>query len=135
MLSNISKFIYTFKHKIAFAKIEKQLRGFNTFRSITHDLDKLFMLLIMPAKKVNKIHRKYARHHDNLKPKTKEDYIEMVIDWECARYTKPDKLLNAKQTLERYYPHLWHDIIPILRELGLDDEKDLFEMIWSMVQH
>ena len=43
----------------------------------------------------------------------------MIIDWECARYTKPDKPLNAKDTLYKFYPHLINKIEPILIELGL----------------
>ena len=31
--------------------------------------------------------------------KTKLDYMEMILDWESARYTKPDKPLNAYDTL------------------------------------
>ena len=27
----------------------------------------------------------------------------MVIDWECARFTKPDKPLNAYETYKKYY--------------------------------
>ena len=30
----------------------------------------------------------------------------MIIDWECARYTKPDKPLNAYDTLYKIYPEL-----------------------------
>ena len=43
----------------------------------------------------------------------------MVIDWECARYTKPDKLLNARETLYKFYPELESKIIPILEEFNL----------------
>lgn len=42
----------------------------------------------------------------------------MVIDWECARYTKPDKPLNARATLHKYYPHLESKIAPILEEFS-----------------
>lgn len=44
----------------------------------------------------------------------------MVIDWECARYTKPDKPLNAYDTLYKYYPELEDKILPILKELKID---------------
>ena len=43
----------------------------------------------------------------------------MVIDWECARFTKPDKPLNARQTLYTFYPELENQILPILNDLGL----------------
>ena len=50
------------------------------------------MFLIM---KVRYWHRLHMPHH-NVKAKTHSDFIQMVIDWECARYTKPDKPLNAR---------------------------------------
>lgn len=43
----------------------------------------------------------------------------MIIDWECARYTKPDKPLNARQTLYKYYPALIDKIEPLLKEMNL----------------
>ena len=45
----------------------------------------------------------------------------MIVDWECARYTKPDKPLNAYETLCKYYPQLKSKLIGIMRELGLID--------------
>ena len=47
----------------------------------------------------------------------------MIIDWECARYTKPDKPLNAYDTLYKYYPQLEEKILPILKELKIDKSK------------
>ena len=43
----------------------------------------------------------------------------MVIDWECARETKPDKPLDARETLEKFYPELKPYILPILEEFDL----------------
>ena len=43
----------------------------------------------------------------------------MVIDWECARFTKPDKPLNARETLYKYYPELIDKITPILERFNL----------------
>lgn len=114
---NREKIYYIKEHRKAFRKIEKQLLGHNTFRSIFHDLDKIILLHFLEKEKVSKLHRKYSHHHD--KATTKSDYIQMIIDWECARYTKPDKPLNAKDTLYKFYPHLINKIEPILIELGL----------------
>ena len=44
----------------------------------------------------------------------------MVLDWESARYTKPDKPLNAYETLTRFYPTMLGEILPILREMGIN---------------
>jgi len=52
-------------------------------------------------------------------PKTELDYIEMILDWESARYTKDDKPLNAYDTLNRFYPHLQEVILLILEKINL----------------
>ncbi len=39
-----------------------------------------------------------------------------MIDWECARYTKPDKQLNAEDTLYKLYPHLEIMMLPLIRK-------------------
>lgn len=112
------KIRYTLSHRKAFRNVEKQLLGKNTIRGYLHDLDKVFLYLILPYKTVHNLHRKYSRHHA-LRAHTKADYIQMVIDWECARFTKPDKPLNARGMLKKYYPWLKKEIEPILDELGL----------------
>lgn len=109
---------YTSQHRKAFRKVEKELLHKNTFRSLFHDLDKLCLYPFLTKKQVSNIHRKHSRHHE-LSAKTKADYIQMVIDWECARYTKPDKPLTARETLYKFYPHLESKILPILEELQL----------------
>lgn len=110
--------LYTLDHKKAFLKVEKELLGHNTIRGYLHDLDKVVLKLFMDKKKVHKIHRKFSRHHE-IKARTHGDYVQMVIDWECARITKPDKPLNARQTLDKYYKHLSDKVEPVLNELGL----------------
>ena len=117
---NIGAIKYTKEHRKAFRKIEKEILGHNTWRSIVHDLDKVILYNIWPHKKVKNFHRTTARHHseNNIK-KTRNDYIEMIIDWECARYTKPDKPLNAYDTLYKWYPELEKEILPILEELNI----------------
>ena len=91
--SRINSIKYTLAHRKAFLKVEKSLIGKNTLRGYIHDLDKVFLKMLFDKKTVQKIHRNYSRHH-NKKAHTKSDYIQMVIDWECARYTKPDKPLK-----------------------------------------
>ena len=57
----------------------------------------------------------------------------MVLDWESARYTKPDKPLNAYDTLYKYYPTMEEKkIIPILEEFEINKsnlpmEEDVLE--------
>ena len=118
MMKNKYKLRYTLLHRKAFRIVEKQLLGRNTFRSLFHDLDKVFLYPFFNYKTVHNFHNKHARHHE-LKAHTHSDFVQMVIDWECARYTKPDKPLNARETLYKFYPHLENKILPILNELGL----------------
>lgn len=113
-------FKYTLKHKKCFLMVEKQLLGKNSLRGYLHDIDKLFLYLFLrPGSKwVSNFHREYSRHHV-VKAKSRGDFIQMVVDWECARYTKPDKPLNARETLNQIYPELKRKVEPILDELNL----------------
>ena len=117
-MRNQERIQYTLNHRKAFRIVEKQLLGHNTFRSLFHDFDKVILYKLMDYKKAHNLHRSFARHHE-LKAKTHSDFVQMVIDWECARLTKPDKPLNARQTLDKLYPHLEDKILPILEELNL----------------
>lgn len=110
---------YTIRHRKAFRKVEKELFHKVTIRGYLHDLDKVFLYLLLGKERTSEIHRKYSRHHIN-KARTYKDYCEMVVDWECARYTKPDKPLNAYDTLYKFYPQIENKILPILKDLGID---------------
>jgi hypothetical protein len=106
------------EHRRAYKKVEKELLGRNTYRSFFHDLDKLFLLLIFSRRVVRRIHRCFSFHHpDNIWGFL--DVKAAIIDWECARYTKIDKPLNARQTLYIYFPHLIYKVEPELFKLGL----------------
>ena len=102
-----------------------------------HDMDKLFMYLFYDKKDVSAMHRKLTSHHENEIEKNYIDYIEMILDRESARYTKPDKPLNAYDTLYKYYPNMEHEILPILKEFEIDKpnlpmEKDVLEYANSL---
>lgn len=112
---------YTLRHRRMFRVIEKKFYGRVSLRGYLHDLDKVFLYPMLGVKLTSKIHRRFARHHVR-SARTPEDYREMVIDWECARYTKPDKPLNAYDTLYKFYPQLEPKILPILKELGIAHE-------------
>nr|DAR50995.1 MAG TPA: hypothetical protein [Caudoviricetes sp.] len=113
-----AKIAYTIKHRKAFRRVEKKLLGHNTLRGILHDLDKVFLYMIFDYKSVHNWHRNHSRHH-SVKAKTHSDFVQMVVDWECARYTKPDKPLNARDTLDKFYPELKDKVLPVIQELGL----------------
>ena len=116
-MKNKDRIKYTIAHRKAFRKVEKELLGHNTIRSLFHDLDKVFLYMLFDYKKVHNWHRQYSRRHS--KARTRADYIQMAIDWECARYTKPDKPLNARETLKKIYPEVTDEMLPVLEELGL----------------
>lgn len=84
-----------------------------------HDLDKLFTYLFYDKSVASKLHREQNAHHANGIEKSDLDYKEMVLDWESARYTKPDKPLNAYDTLYAYYPEMEDVILPVLQEMGI----------------
>lgn len=118
---------YTWKHKVAFLKIEHELLGHNTLSGYLHDLDKILLWYPIAfvsnkdTKWCHNHHRRFSKHHvENKSKKTRKDYINMIIDWECARYTKPDKPLNAYETMQKFYPELQHIIIPLLEEFKLN---------------
>ena len=94
--------IYTYRHRKAFEycvrKLIKEpaLRDEMLRRARIHDMDKMIMYLFLDQKEAQEIHVKTMPHHlENQLPRTYEDYVETVIDYECAPYTKPDKPLNA----------------------------------------
>ena len=113
---------YTYKHRKVvmllakkYFKDNKQLLEQVEF----HDLDKLYTYLFYDKSIASKLHREQNEHHVNMLKKTHLDHIEMVLDWESARYTKPDKPLNAYDTLYAYYPDMVDIILPILEEMGI----------------
>lgn len=111
---------YTWKHKIAFIQVEKRLTGKIRFKSYFHDMDKVILFVLSPLCgyhewTINKFHRNHSTHHDVIGT----DYLSMMIDWECARFTKPDKPLNARETMEKYYPNLRGNIEPLLEKYNL----------------
>lgn len=119
---NIDCIKYTCAHRKAFREIEKKLFGRVSIRGYLHDLDKVFLYLILNKETAHKIHTNFARHHEK-RARTQKDFEEMVVDWECARYTKPDKPLNAYETLYKYYPQLENVILPILQRLSIDHTR------------
>ena len=133
-MKNIEKLIYTYKHrKIVLMLAKKYYNKKELLEQLEkHDLDKMFLLLLFEKSVIKNIHRSISSHHDNDIPKTDLDYIEMILDWESARYTKEDKPLNAYDTLVKYYPHLQGKILPLLKQMNLDKsntkkEKDILE--------
>jgi len=116
------------RHKLAFAKLEKKTLRKNTFRALTHDLDKLLFYVFtpMPIEWIRKRHKLKARHHN---PKNKKDLVESMIDYECARMTKPKSTMTAHEYVLIKFKNKPEEIekcFVILKELGFYDySKDI----------
>lgn len=125
-MQNLGFCMYTYVHKkIIEYMVEKYVTD-NYVKEVmlekakNHDMDKLTCYLFYPKETCSKIHRVNNAHHVNDIYKDMFDYIEMVFDWESARYSKDDKPLNAYDTLYTYYPEYEDKILPILKGFGLD---------------
>ena len=112
------KIRYSLEHRSAFLALEKKLLGKNTIRGYLHDVDKIILYHFLPTEFVHTCHQWWSKHHER-RAKTHADFVQMVIDWECARITKPDKPLDAYDTLNKFYPHMVDKILPILKELNI----------------
>lgn len=113
-------FKYTWDHKKAFLKVEKELTGKNTLAGYLHDTDKLFLYLFFDKKEAGRIHRIYSRHHQNSKHKSKLKYqIQTIIDFECSHLTKPRKPVRAREYVVITVPELKEEYLPIVEMLGL----------------
>jgi len=113
MSRNVEKIKYIKTHRKAIRKLEKHLskKRFNSLSIIFHDLDKLILLnLCISPKTITKIHRFYSRHHTGSFWR-KKDLFSMFLDFESARFTKPDKPLIAIQTAERYKKDYLKDMV------------------------
>ena len=139
-MKNFEHIKYTYKHRKIVMFLAQKYFGDNVLlleQVQHHDLDKMFMYLFYNKSDVSRVHRDLVAHHENDLEKSELDYMEMVLDWESARYTKPDKPLNAYDTLVRFYPHMEDKILPILEgigiaEAGLPMEEDVLEYTNSL---
>lgn len=130
-MSRLDEIKNTIKHRKEVQRIAKELGYSFPF----HDFIKMINIAIFGDKIATKIHRKFSNHHahtryiritydDGLKPYTKKqpyerfikNKIEAAIDWESARFTKPDKPLNAYETWQKYYSDI--DMSDTLKVLG-----------------
>ncbi|MBP3688196.1 MAG: hypothetical protein J6J35_07550 [Alphaproteobacteria bacterium] len=126
---------YTLEHKLAFLEREHYLSGHYSFRGILHDMDKPFCYLnplFKDEKKIQEFHRKHSCHHAGCAKTNKlEHLIEMYIDWDCAALTKPDKPLNAFETLVHFYPGLIRVMLPVCLVFDVQSVKaEIFLHSW-----
>lgn len=88
-----------------------------------HDMDKVLLYTLIDKKTASAYHKQTSFHHaQNNLPKTKEDLIEGIMDWESSAYTKPDKPLNAYNTLNHFLRNHkdYDNYLAIMHELNID---------------
>lgn len=114
-----SSFPYWFAHWCAFNMTALNLGCWKP-RFLFHDWEKPWLLLFLrDYKKVQRIHRKYAKHHHVGKDFDKVDWLGVVVDWECSRFTKPQAQRNARNTMNELHLETRLHVLPILNKLGL----------------
>ena len=131
-MKNLKWCKYTYLHRRAFEYCvdklirDPALREEMMRRAKVHDMDKMVMYLSMDQKEAQEKHTMTQPHHlENKLPKTHDDLVEAVIDYECAPYTKPDKPLNAFDFVnllvdwKALTPEQGKALIAIMEELGI----------------
>ena len=133
-MRNLEQCKYTYVHKkimeymVEKYCVDEYVKTEMLKRIKNHDMDKLTSYLFYPKPVAAKNHRANMPHHvNNDLNKDMFDYIEMVFDWESARYSKSDKPMNAYDALYAYYPELEDKILPILKGFNLAKPTNGFE--------
>ena len=122
---NLHKMKYTYLHRQAIFNLAKQLR-IDTTPYLTHDGEKYFMYIWFEEDVTRECHRMLNKHHKyeegpNL---DRETLVEMMLDWESARFSKLDKPLNAYQTLMKWMPTVMYEpMMATLQEYNLDNPE------------
>lgn len=131
---------YTLAHKLAIMALSYEYLGHVSKRLLLHDTEKLVFYTMMDPRKAHDLHRFYSIHHHEVfaTPSTSvctDSYKEAVLDYECARYTKPDKPLNAYATIQKYYPGDFKRQEPMLKQFGIcsPENRDCDFKEWNQV--
>jgi hypothetical protein len=114
MTNRLTDFIEVINHKRAFMTVRNSNKflqdNISLTRALMHDTIKAINILLLGDNMATKLHRKLAGHHSN--KMTYKQKVEAFCDWESARFTKPSKPLNGKQTHKKFYKHInMQDII------------------------
>ena len=138
-MKNIECCKYTYRHRKAFLYLVNKLikdektKNEMMIRTRFHDLDKMTLYLFLEKKEASFYHRETSSHHlENNWPKTYYDYLEAIIDFECAGYTKPDKPLNAHDTILKIFKYkvdenIYNLLINIIKEYNLDSSYSVLD--------
>ena len=135
-MNRIDEIKKTIKHRAVVQKIAKE----HGYSFPLHDFVKMINIAIFGDKIATKIHRKFSSHHAHMRhirvyyddgmhkwskvqPAGRfiKNQVEAAVDWESARFTKPEKPLNAYQTWKKYYSDI--DMEETLKKLGFWEEN------------
>ena len=96
-----STFKYWFAHWCAFQLVALVLRAWKP-KYLLHDIEKPWLRLWYRGNysKVQAWHRLHSNHH--LGYPGKRNYLAMVIDWECSRFTKESSPETAYEYFKFY---------------------------------
>ena len=97
-----SSFGYWFAHWCAFQMVAL-LCGVWKPKYLLQDIEKPWLKLFVPYEKLKKWHRNHSDHHlEYLIRFGPEhfDYMGMLIDWDCGRFTKSNSPLRAPEYYE-----------------------------------
>lgn len=95
--SQRSSFSYWWNHWKAFNLTALMLDEWR-WKFLFHDIEKPWLRLIMPYKKLQSFHRRNNNHHIEYKGGYDNvDWMALYIDWFCGRYTK----YAAKPTVQQ----------------------------------
>lgn len=132
---------YTYRHRRAFEYVVGKLFSKDSYlynkmmeRAAAHDIDKLIMYQCTSKAEASKIHKAIAPHHmGNDKPHDYYDKLEAIVDYECAGYTKPDKPLNAWDTILYFQqagadPELCEQLLALCKQYDLDGSYRVTEI-------
>lgn len=110
---------YAYLHRQKVLELAKQY-GIDSEGFKYHDCDKIAMALFYDDETLTQEHRRTQAHHDH--NATDENVLlEMMLDWESARYTTPDKPLNACACLYEDFPDMVDKMLPVLKKYRLDE--------------
>ena len=131
---NMNK-IEAIKYTMAHRKALNELASRFGYSYPLHDLDKIFLYVIFGKKITGKIHRLYSKHHehyDSLGNCYIDDKIQAAFDWECSRFTKPDKPMTAYEYWIKYCPEV--DMLPTLQRFGFLPNKPFADILVEIAE-
>lgn len=108
-MKNFEYCAYTYRHRKAVMYLvnkmikDDDLKKIMIDRAMKHDMDKILMYQIYERSDVSTFHKAHSQHHmSNNLEKSYYDMLESVLDYESSAYTKPDKPLNAFDTINKF---------------------------------